>query len=114
MPSTHDPPPLEATPSRSILKTSLSTPDIAGSTPEYEEEDSVSTASDSRSTTRLTRKASWSDDNGLKLSTVHHVYDTHYKRGFFKRYRNEICCTGCLLCVCALATLIYLSISSLR
>ena len=42
------------------------------------------------------------------------VYDTHYKRSFYRRHRFEICCASLLVCLVAMIAAVVLSLAGVR
>ena len=118
----HEPPSPSAAPRRSSLKGSCGSLQALDSCAEQYRE-SESALSDACSATPLTdtstrkpkfeRRASWSDDCGQELQTVHHVHDTHYQRTFWRRHRYEfVCCMVSASCV-GLVTALLLGVAGL-
>ena len=53
------------------------------------------------------RRASWRDEHGDSLHEVHMVFDTHYKRTFWKRHGPSLICF-CVLVVPAVTLVVVL------
>ena len=97
-------PSLNSTPLRSSLKHTSSCGDFSErttATTDYserttslsaaEEAAEIDQADSGRAPLKKKRRASWLDEHGLDISTIHHVHDTHYRRGWCKRHRHVLC-----------------------
>mmetsp|Transcript_8476 Transcript_8476/g.17067 ORF Transcript_8476/g.17067 Transcript_8476/m.17067 type:complete len:126 (-) Transcript_8476:309-686(-) len=82
--------------------------------------DSLSSPGDDGSDLPLTerfsprRMTTWGDEHGHDLMITHHVYDTHYKRSFYRRHRFEICCASMVLSLAAIIAAVVLSLAGVR
>ena len=96
MPGIHQPAASDATPKRPSVK--LGGVHQNGSRSKLLEVEMVSSdsSSSSPSSQDKLRRASWRDEHGDSLLEVHMVFDTHYKRTFWKRH------SGTVLCFCVL------------
>ena len=69
---------------------------------------------DHRTLTRTHARTHAHTDACARVPVLHAVYDTHYKRSFYRRHRFEICCASLLVCLVAMIAAVVLSLAGVR